>query len=467
MAGLGLDPYFHNDIETTIASLGITEVEILHAPVKQPGRMIGKLTSIADHRYEQKPRPALNIDIVRRLVVVKDAEEAKAAIHAVSEKFGGISFLKCLPDLVGTASALERYNVLPLMLTIPVAPAGVTVGSLFESASTQDAWAHRRNNHPAGVHIEQWHADHARAVAILKTCGSVPVIMHCEIQLMFKTFIPIRLAMHDVYKVCRAVTPVQLYEDTVLFHDENTPTAAGISLHDAAAAGMIDTVGATLAAAAAAAADGQVAAGTINVHGAEMRTPVHLAAQNGHLPIVQVLLKHKADPNIVSGDHGSTPILIAAGRGHLGVVMALLAAGANPNLATTNSNTAALYMAAQNGYRCVVDALLQNTPASDPNVLRSDSNCTPLHLAASKGHAEVIRSLINANATVNLGSKYGTPLESAIKGGHAECVEILEAALASQQKTTEGEAATTGAATESPAKRLRLSAGGKQTEQPN
>lgn len=477
LIGLGLDPVFHDDIETAIDGMDATSVEVLHAPVKHTGRMMGKLRSIHDHRYTQKPRPALNIDIVRRLVVVKGPEDARAVIHAVSEKYGGLSYMKCLPDLVGTEDALERYNVLPLMLTVPVMPEGVTVGSLLDSAHTQEAWAYHRNNHPAVFSTEQWHADHDAAVAILKTCRSAPVAMHCEIQLMFQRFIPVRLAMHDVYKVCRVDVPSQLYEDTIVFFDENNPPPTVTSLHDAANAGMIDTVNSILASAAAEPAAGGGPAGArqptvgVNAHGKQKRTPVHLASQQGHLPVVQALIHHQADPNIVSLDHASTPILIAAASGHLGVVKTLLEADATPNLTTTDTNTTALYLAAKNGYVDVVDTLLNNKLAADPNIPRSDTGCTSLHMAACGGHEGVVRSLVNANATVDLKSKYGTPLESAQRFGHAKCAAVLKLALASQEYVAGalgGAAGDVDAAAESPSKRVRLEGGDDtKNEKPN
>lgn len=341
LIGLELDPLFHDDIEAVINGLGDLDVEVLHADVKQTGRMLGKLGSIHDHRYEPKPRPALNIDIVRRLVVVDDANAAKAFIHAVSEKYGGLSYMKCLPDLAGTEDALERYNVLPLMLTVPVAPTGVTVGTLLENPSTQAAWAYQRAHHPAGISTEQWHTDHDRSVAVLESCRAAPVVMHCEIQVMFKKFIPIRLAMHDVYKVCRADAPVQLYEDNIVYDGESSSLPAVTSLHAAATAGMTDTVNAILQASAATVAEGEPTPG-VNLHGDTKRTSLHLAALRGHLPVVQALLKHQADPNIVSLDHGSTPILAA--KGCLDVVSALIEADANPNLTTTDTNTTALYV---------------------------------------------------------------------------------------------------------------------------
>jgi len=48
-------------------------------------------------------------------------------------------------------------------------------------------------------------------------------------------------------------------------------------------------------------------------------TPLHLAAENGHLSVVEYLINQKADI-IVKGDFDRTPLHFAAKNGHLRVV---------------------------------------------------------------------------------------------------------------------------------------------------
>ena len=61
-------------------------------------------------------------------------------------------------------------------------------------------------------------------------------------------------------------------------------------------------------------------------------TPVLIAAQNGHLTVVQALLEAGASVN-QANSNGFTPLSVAAQEGHLKVVQALLEAGADTRLA--------------------------------------------------------------------------------------------------------------------------------------
>jgi ankyrin repeat protein len=43
--------------------------------------------------------------------------------------------------------------------------------------------------------------------------------------------------------------------------------------------------------------------------------PIHAAAQNGDRALVELLLKHGADPNLAN-DAGKTPAMVAREKGH-------------------------------------------------------------------------------------------------------------------------------------------------------
>ena len=56
-----------------------------------------------------------------------------------------------------------------------------------------------------------------------------------------------------------------------------------------------------------------------------------LASQNGHLLLVELLLKEKTDPNAHSNE-GWTPLLLASKSGHSNVVVMLLQYKVNPHV---------------------------------------------------------------------------------------------------------------------------------------
>ncbi len=68
-------------------------------------------------------------------------------------------------------------------------------------------------------------------------------------------------------------------------------------------------------------------------------TALHLAAANGDIGLVGVLMRHGADVN--ARGLGGTPLHLAAAHGHLSVVRALLLYDANPLLIDSDGNSPA------------------------------------------------------------------------------------------------------------------------------
>jgi truncated hemoglobin YjbI len=111
------------------------------------------------------------------------------------------------------------------------------------------------------------------------------------------------------------------------------------------------------------------------------RTLLHAASGQGNLPIVQLLLSLRADPNTID-EGGHTPLYCvgnecrAASGGD--VVRALAEAGANVNAQTGVKQCSALHMAARRGNDSVVEALLD----CGANIEARDSaGVTPLRRA--------------------------------------------------------------------------------------
>ncbi len=80
-------------------------------------------------------------------------------------------------------------------------------------------------------------------------------------------------------------------------------------------------------------------------------TPLFLAAQTGNEPIVNILLRHDANPN-AQDSKGRTPLYIATHNGHRKIVKSLLKKGAHPDIATEDDMTA-LDVAKEQGYRAI------------------------------------------------------------------------------------------------------------------
>lgn len=74
-------------------------------------------------------------------------------------------------------------------------------------------------------------------------------------------------------------------------------------------------------------------------------TPLYIAAQQGCLPVLRVLLQNKADVDRAT-DKGLTPLMIAAYQGHAACVEALLEARADPSIVSSAQGRTALQWAA-------------------------------------------------------------------------------------------------------------------------
>ena len=116
-------------------------------------------------------------------------------------------------------------------------------------------------------------------------------------------------------------------------------------------------------------------------------TALHRAVWGGHPAIVQLLLAHGADIEAPDGG-GQTAISLAARWGRSGLLDVLLAHGADAS-------------------------------ATD------DMGRTLLHYAAQYGHLEVMRSLLASGFDVDVQSKTGPPLQSAVFGDQLEATRFL------------------------------------------
>lgn len=183
--------------------------------------------------------------------------------------------------------------------------------------------------------------------------------------------------------------------------------------------------------------------------GSEGEAPLHVAARRWDVPMVELLVRHGADPLRRRAD-GCTPHTVAELHGNRDIAAWLLAHGAHDELSPIERFVAACaagdrpaaqaMLAAQPGLRAELRPshhLLLQRPAEsgnaavletmvacgfDPNVADKD-HVTPLHRAAMGGHPAAARVLLDAGADVNAkdGMFAATPLIWAVEGrSHAQ-----------------------------------------------
>ena len=165
----------------------------------------------------------------------------------------------------------------------------------------------------------------------------------------------------------------------------------------------------------------------VNIQNNNLFTPLHFAAQNGHLPVVQVLISAGADKNSpASAEYRRwIPIHYAAQYGHVEVVKALIEAGVDKEIKTSFGLTP-LLVGAEFGKLDVVKFML--SIGADKNVQTTADNhkMTALHYAVIGNHKEGALALLNAQAEKDLETTFGlTALEFAAKSNSADLVKIL------------------------------------------
>jgi len=159
------------------------------------------------------------------------------------------------------------------------------------------------------------------------------------------------------------------------------------------------------------------------------RTPLLLAAQNGHADSVERLLKSGASP-AARTESGVTALMYAAQRGEERLLEQLLEVGADIAAENRDGNTALLFGVVYRR-RAVVETLLARGAAPDGRYrIEAFGKMTPLGLAAGRGHADIADSLIRAGAQLDTPSDVDdlgrmTPLLLAARRGSTQLVEQL------------------------------------------
>jgi hypothetical protein len=154
---------------------------------------------------------------------------------------------------------------------------------------------------------------------------------------------------------------------------------------------------------------------------------IHDAARDGDLGKAEALLR--ANPALVlckdNGGYydGQDPLHVAVENGHKDVAELLLANKADANDRDRKGQTP-LHLAAEKGYRDLAELLLAN--GADVNAKDRDDCMTPLHRAAYGGSREMVELLLANGADVNADAASGSaPMHLAEEGGHKGVAELL------------------------------------------
>jgi len=155
-------------------------------------------------------------------------------------------------------------------------------------------------------------------------------------------------------------------------------------------------------------------------HIIEGATALWCAAGAGHDQIVRCLVEHKADVNHVTKTN-STPLRAACFEGRLDIVRYLCENKADFHIANKYNNTC-LMISCYKGHYPVVSYLLE--AGTDPNA-KALCGASALHFSAEIGNVEIVRCLLDHGARMEANEHGMTPLKAAAERCQAVMVDYL------------------------------------------
>ncbi|XP_055397692.1 histone-lysine N-methyltransferase EHMT1 isoform X7 [Bubalus kerabau] len=155
------------------------------------------------------------------------------------------------------------------------------------------------------------------------------------------------------------------------------------------------------------------------------RSPLHAAAEAGHVDICHMLIQAGANIDTCSEDQ-RTPLMEAAENNHLDAVKYLIKAGALVDPKDAEGSTC-LHLAAKKGHYDVVQYLLSNGQM-DVNC-QDDGGWTPMIWATEYKHVDLVKLLLSKGSDINIrDNEENICLHWAAFSGCVDIAEILLAA---------------------------------------
>ncbi|KAJ8304114.1 hypothetical protein KUTeg_017697 [Tegillarca granosa] len=153
------------------------------------------------------------------------------------------------------------------------------------------------------------------------------------------------------------------------------------------------------------------------------RTPLHWAAANGNMEVVEKLIEGGSDLE-AKDKYGMRPALWAAWYGHLEILQLLINSGATSRC-SNKQGMGLLHCASQNNNINVMNFIFESLENINVNEV-DKCDRTSLHLAAENGHLEAVMRLIDMRCDCARRDKSGeTALHLAARNNHYEVIKKL------------------------------------------